>query len=259
MQNYTTSTRPIEEAYFHTGNSGITARVIETIRQYETEEERDIRLEYEEWSKLPPAERGIGRITGCSGDRYFNYKMEFIHGAMGHSSTMSTPVMSPDMIDIYIEMLTRVKDRMTSHEDYRPEHTINPSDRRRVVTMKNGLTLEEVWSPEIIVSQWSTSSMFLGHNLVDAGIVVGFEPYKGKPIERGSSGEGGSPYYHYEDIGKPVDEARPFEVDITTATKRSCKGNRRVFYVDVDSLMSDTAEDAIRNFMAKAKAIKPLD
>ena len=225
MKNCTTGTYPIEESYFHTGDSGITARIIETVRQYESDEQYKARLDSEKDQRDGLDVPSLG-ILNYNGRKRYSYKFEFVHGAQGHSSTMSTPLISPDQIDIYIEMLTRLKDRIEKYPDYKPAHEIRESDRRRIVKMKNGYTLEEVWSPEIVVSQWSTSSMFLGHNLLDCGVVVGFEPYRGVPIERGASGTGGSPYYRYEDIGKKVEEARcSDDYDPSTAFKRSEKGN----------------------------------
>jgi hypothetical protein len=239
QRNHVTGTRPIEEAYFHTGNSGVTARIIETVRQYESDVEMSARKSIEQ-------DRAAGRVTdepslGCNGDRYHTYKMEFVHGAMGHSSTMTTPIMSPEQIDIYIEMLTRVRDRITAIPDYNPEHSIEPSDLRRVVRMKNGLTLKERWSPEVVVDQWSTASTFLGHILLDIDTPVGFEPYTGPPIERGgASGTQTTPRYDIDEIGKPLAEVQK---NVDERNEVLAKSNaRRVFYIDAGKMKPDVVK-----------------
>lgn len=173
------STETIEEAYFHTGNSGLTARIIEHTSE------------------------------GRASDRiYYSHHLEIVHGAMGHSTSISSPILSREMISIYIDMLARARDRMDALPQYRDAHRIRTEDAHRAIRVRNGCKLEEVWSPEIIDSEWSTSSHFLGHNLRKNGEIVAFEPYQGKEIARGSGscGNSGKPTYRFSDIGKLVED-----------------------------------------------------
>ncbi len=194
--SYTTNTRKIEELYFHTGNSGLTVRILETKTQYASPEE----LESEQ-------------VLSYSGDVNYKHKLEFIHGASGHSSTLSVPLLHPEMVDFQIEMLTRLRARMDNLEAYKPfYHSPHKPDFSRVVQCKDGLELREVWSEEIVTSQNSSSTMLLGFDLLDAGRRVGFEPYAGPEKTRGSASSGSyGPLYSLEDIGKPVAQVQKLE------------------------------------------------
>lgn len=196
------ATNVVEEGYFHTGNSGVTIRIIETIDEYLYHDgRRDDRP-----------------------SRYYTYRLETQHGAHGTYSRVSTPLGCPAMIDYYIEALTRAKARMLGYSDYRPEHAFedyfvpetgledsNGSFERypgrslhRVVQRKNGMKCQEVWTPETITSTSSTESIFLGHNLVDDdGEIVAFEAYKGPKISRG--GGSSHPIYPAEAVGQTVE------------------------------------------------------
>jgi hypothetical protein len=161
MKSTTRQTLPIEELYFHTGNSGITARVLETCVRYDCWPQQSLEAQAQS-----PEDRPKG-ITPS-----YSYRIEFAHGAQGYRSTSSTPVISVEMIDNYIEMLQRVKYRMQSvgfDETSR-------SGQNATIHKKNGYDVREVWSPWVITDKHTSSQYLLGHHLLDCGRIVEFEP-----------------------------------------------------------------------------------
>jgi hypothetical protein len=129
------------------------------------------------------------------------------------------------MCDYYINAFTRLRDRMLTDPLYRIpsvferyNHPALPAtsvgkkrsdDNYRIVDIENGLRREEVWSDEIVVSEYSTETRLMGHNYVDPKTekFVKFVPFEGE-IVTGSGACGGTPVYFKEAIGKPVAEAK---------------------------------------------------
>ena len=197
----------VERGYFHTGNSGISIKMIEEVENYDWDEQ----------------------------DRnWYHHHLEISHGAFGANSSFRTPIAGPAMCQYYIDAFTRLRDRMVADPKYRIPHPFEryryeqvptthdhklvngnrySSETYRIVDIMDGLKREEVWSAEIVMSEWSTEKRILGHNLIDRdGNIVRFEPFLSE-VSHGSgcdSGEStGDGPYRREDIGKPVSEVKP--------------------------------------------------
>lgn len=192
MGRLTHQPRPYEEAYFHSGNSGLTLRLTE--RQYD----------YTDASH--PEDDGIkGNVARSE----FDYRFEVTHGAFGENSRMSFPL-SEGMLDFLIEAATHLKQRMgqvTPRETAFDRNT-NPLRSRHYML---GLKVESVYSPEVVESTSSSASYLTGHRLIDpmTDQEVAFIPFDGKAAGEGRFSGSGEPCYRETDIGKPVAEVEP--------------------------------------------------
>ena len=208
MPRITHQPRPREEAYFHSGNSGVTFRL--------TERQLD-------WTKSSPSEEIKAEVERSE----FEYRFEVTHGAFGENSRMSFPL-SPCMVDFLIGAFTNLKQRMEEVPARETAFERNTSPLRSL-HFTNGLKVEQVYGPEVVTDPYSSASYFLGTRLLDpmSGAEVAFIPFDGEGEQEGRFSGGcsdasGTPLYREEDIGKPVTEverikpSRPIQPGIDT-------------------------------------------
>lgn len=171
-----TQTRVLEEF----GYSSQTWRVLEKITTY-----------HSEWS-------------GTSSE-YVEYRVEITHhsGESGYT-TQSFPITHVDGVSQIIAALTRTKEHIVNRPK---ERSLSGRNRPIYRTIENGLKLDQVWSPEIVVSEYGTVQELLGHNHIepDSGRVVRFEPAINSDQKVGSGGS--RPSWHIDEIGMTVDRA----------------------------------------------------
>jgi len=217
-QRHTSEKKTVEELYFHTGNSGITARVLET-------------------KKLPQDRSYVEHVS---------YRLEFVHGAHGHSSTMSTPLLSPSMVDQYIDMLQRLKTRMMLEDGYVAERHFEDD---RVVQVMDGYRIDAVYTPRIVTGPNSTSVYLLGHTYSKDGEEAIFRRYRGKKKEVGDCGESpacGPDRFRPEHIGRVYSE---LQAELDPLAK--VIPERRMFKVEVSDLTEQKAMEAIEEVIAE--------
>lgn len=196
-RNYKTQTRVLEEFGYSSNNW----RLLEKVTTHFPTEWRDTSVEY------------------------VDYRVEITHNAESGYVTQSFSVGHSEALSCMIAALTRTKERIDSLSTEEREIKCSLSGRQRPVyrEIENGLKLEQVWSPEIISSQFSTETELLGYNHIDTsnGKVVRFEPARTPAQKWGSSGS--SAGWHIDEIGMTVERAqtRRQELGIKSPESRS--------------------------------------
>lgn len=220
--------RTREEGYFHSGNSGLTLRLIE--RQVDTREESPSPVKGSH--ELPEPDRIIRSE--------YDYRFEARHGAHGAHSAFNIPL-TPEMCLYLSGALLRLHGRMTrldgpsAYRDAEHSHHLNhvlastPFEKRgtRTVTVINGCNREPAYAPTIVTSPYSTARLLLGyeHRNPITGEVEFFERVDEDSDEgSGSGSSGGLPQYWPNELGMTVKavqdskRGRPddrFDTDVT--------------------------------------------
>lgn len=141
--------RVIDQYYFHLGNSGINVSTNENYSNYTDSEKPDKDHSYKSW--------------------WLTHRLSS-HG-VGTNTTL--PLENVEQIDIYIEMLQKVRSKMIEHYGESGRHKHGAMERASP-SMLDGYHLEEVYTEEVKTKN-SRSKDLLGYNLVDdEGVVRGF-------------------------------------------------------------------------------------
>ena len=136
----------LEEGYFHSGNSGMSIRVVE----------------------IPENKYG------------HRFRLESNHGAFGEYSKHSAPL-TLEMVDYLLGALSRARVRMQKA----PQRTYPVFEAYKVpqrhLQVVDGLTVEAVYSDTIQIDSNTTEIVLLGFNHIDPGTkeIVKFEKYDG--------------------------------------------------------------------------------
>ncbi len=158
--------RLIEEAYVSTGNSGIGIKV----------------HEHQSSSGL-------------------NYTLTIHHGAFGHHSEFSTPIINLDHVRAMAEILTRTMVLMSQKSQDLDKYD---SSRRVYNEVQQGLRFHPIYE-EYIENEWGTNAYHVGNRVTDAntGEFIREDLFEFFRENGGSScSGGGTPMYSKDDIGR---------------------------------------------------------
>ncbi len=160
--------RLLEQAYFHTGNSGITIEI-----------QKDK-------------------------DRYF---LIINHGAFGHNSEFRTPILNEGQAGIMRDIFDRTSEMMISdREAGKLEKHATGSTTRRLDGVRKGLRYDPLYR-EYVMDQYSTISMIVGYRVTDATTkkFIRHELFSDDWRAQGGGGScGGEPSYTPEQVRKRV-------------------------------------------------------
>ena len=124
----------LEQAYFHTGNSGITVEIHEN--------------------------------SDRSGMR--DYSLTVRHGAFGYGSEFTTPIMGSDYATVLSQMMARTAATISNAERDRKIHQNHSQGSIEQINMvRDG----QRWNPiyeSYVTSQWGTTRYLIGYSINDA-------------------------------------------------------------------------------------------